>query len=1219
MKITTIFVMIGLFICVMFKEALAQYQTLRQPDGTTFQAVERGEQFLQFLETPEGFIVRRGGDGYYRYFNMDALGEFVATGLRAGIDLPVNVPVRPYNLPAVRQTLIQKIEAFNAAADANRQRYLQRQRGGSSGMSGKRAGSTIQGVQQQEVTLQVGVLLVEFNDVPHYTDINHPNGYSISEFETMLFSNDVYKTQPPNSSGTPKSPDNEVVFGSLRDYFEFQSHGLLHVTGQVINPNTGGTPTWLNMGNSSNYNSNQTGPNSIKDLLKNAINAAIGQGWNVNYDIISMVLAQDQYAPNVGFWTGYGYFQSGQFGFLPTDFNPAFDYANWFGGYVVKEREDLEWRDPDEVKFTHIGIHCHEMFHVIGWGMYNILGEGGLIYSHPITNLDWSSMGDGYRTGLLRKTESPGDLDAVARVVMEWATPTLVNGTLTNEPIQYLEMDNNPTGNFDFYQFNNPAPNSTEQFIIENRQYSGFNSYLPEWWKPGVKGGLLVWWRDGQNRSLRLADNDTNVVLEGMPNVSSGDLGDPFPGDMNNTVITMSTTPNTNAFAGGLTPRDPTGFAITNISSSATTVTATFRTNCLTSNSADAIVSNGQRKLARESNGVYHLVFETGGEIYYQKSTDGGVSWSAYKRLSSGSGDNKYPCVVERSGKLYVVWQQKTAANTYTIRFRHFNSSVWDVIRSVASGISLSGDPLPAIAIKPPTGSPNMMVVYRTGSGLKYRRSTSDNGSSWLSEASVTSNTNARNPSLVYRVDTEMPNLTFNVTWDDGSNIFHQIFNSSGSTWNTPLNISNITTGANHQYSSYALSGAVADYVDRHVVWQALEQEVYGKQAVYHNKNVGNAISVLASGSYDHLRPSITGHANGAATVVCHDNSSSKNIRKRRYDGAGWQGSVSGSVIAANGVEASLSVANPPGAIAEAVWRSAGSVPYTVTVGPSGGLNKAGSEDDYVYHRRIVYTANNTARLMLQVDQVEVIDSAGKSLLPFAPVGKDSLFTSELAEALSFRNIILPDNADSLALTVFLYGKDAGRLRKNQDLALFAAFELSAIRAEATPVIIPLPAISTDGEFKQAVRLIFPAQSLRAQAANLVPKFSNVETTTSQGALLHIYEAVEKNAQKADQLPIRLVANNPSQALAMRVHPNPFNPSTQVYFTMPVTGVAKLRLFNLRGQFVRTLLHEHRSAGEHMVMWDGRNDRGLSAASGVYFICFEAGREVKVSKVMLVR
>jgi flagellar hook assembly protein FlgD len=94
----------------------------------------------------------------------------------------------------------------------------------------------------------------------------------------------------------------------------------------------------------------------------------------------------------------------------------------------------------------------------------------------------------------------------------------------------------------------------------------------------------------------------------------------------------------------------------------------------------------------------------------------------------------------------------------------------------------------------------------------------------------------------------------------------------------------------------------------------------------------------------------------------------------------------------------------------------------------------------------------------------------------------------------------------------------------------------------------------------------------------------------------------------------------------LSAYPNPFpangtfgNPSTQIYFAMKEDGIATVRIYNLTGQLVRELLNEYRVVGEHTVPWDGRDHRGAMAASGVYFIRFEAGSKVKVNKVMLVR
>jgi hypothetical protein len=70
--------------------------------------------------------------------------------------------------------------------------------------------------------------------------------------------------------------------------------------------------------------------------------------------------------------------------------------------------------------------------------------------------------------------------------------------------------------------------------------------------------------------------------------------------------------------------------------------------------------------------------------------------------------------------------------------------------------------------------------------------------------------------------------------------------------------------------------------------------------------------------------------------------------------------------------------------------------------------------------------------------------------------------------------------------------------------------------------------------------------------------------------------------------------------LALRSHPNPFNPGTELAFALPEAGDIELAVFDLRGARVTLLHHGHLEAGEHVFTWDGRSDHGRSMPSGVY-------------------
>ncbi len=83
--------------------------------------------------------------------------------------------------------------------------------------------------------------------------------------------------------------------------------------------------------------------------------------------------------------------------------------------------------------------------------------------------------------------------------------------------------------------------------------------------------------------------------------------------------------------------------------------------------------------------------------------------------------------------------------------------------------------------------------------------------------------------------------------------------------------------------------------------------------------------------------------------------------------------------------------------------------------------------------------------------------------------------------------------------------------------------------------------------------------------------------------------------------------------------PNPFNPMTTIRFETRRAGTVALTVFDLRGHRVRALVTGHREAGLHEVVWDGRDDQGRAASSGVYAYRLDAGGISQVRRMLLVR
>jgi flagellar hook assembly protein FlgD len=84
-------------------------------------------------------------------------------------------------------------------------------------------------------------------------------------------------------------------------------------------------------------------------------------------------------------------------------------------------------------------------------------------------------------------------------------------------------------------------------------------------------------------------------------------------------------------------------------------------------------------------------------------------------------------------------------------------------------------------------------------------------------------------------------------------------------------------------------------------------------------------------------------------------------------------------------------------------------------------------------------------------------------------------------------------------------------------------------------------------------------------------------------------------------------------------YPNPFNPSTTIEFSLPRKSRVKIVVTNILGKTVAVLLDEIKSAGTYSLPWNGLDDLGQPAASGVYFYLFETEEFYDSKKMILLR
>lgn len=84
-------------------------------------------------------------------------------------------------------------------------------------------------------------------------------------------------------------------------------------------------------------------------------------------------------------------------------------------------------------------------------------------------------------------------------------------------------------------------------------------------------------------------------------------------------------------------------------------------------------------------------------------------------------------------------------------------------------------------------------------------------------------------------------------------------------------------------------------------------------------------------------------------------------------------------------------------------------------------------------------------------------------------------------------------------------------------------------------------------------------------------------------------------------------------------YPNPFNPSTSINYSLPVSNNVTVTVYNSLGMKVRTLVNEMKSAGTYQASWDGKDEQGMTMASGVYFVRMQASHYSSVQKMLLTK
>jgi len=195
----------------------------------------------------------------------------------------------------------------------------------------------------------------------------------------------------------------------------------------------------------------------------------------------------------------------------------------------------------------------------------------------------------------------------------------------------------------------------------------------------------------------------------------------------------------------------------------------------------------------------------------------------------------------------------------------------------------------------------------------------------------------------------------------------------------------------------------------------------------------------------------------------------------------------------------------------------------------------------------------------------------------------------------------IPDNSQPEDTTLFVYNKGG-----DTD-SIFASIDYGTADSSIFSVV-PSVFELAPGDSQAVTYTITPHPSLESKLyiTKLIidSKFSPITPSIHKPIRFNIlYTAVEENG-----------TDLPKSFVLKQNYPNPFNPTTTIRYTTPKSSTVSLKIINLIGQEITSLVHETQPAGEYEVQWNAGN-----LPSGVYICRFQAGEFVETKKLLLIK
>jgi hypothetical protein len=132
--------------------------------------------------------------------------------------------------------------------------------------------------------------------------------------------------------------------------------------------------------------------------------------------------------------------------------------------------------------------------------------------------------------------------------------------------------------------------------------------------------------------------------------------------------------------------------------------------------------------------------------------------------------------------------------------------------------------------------------------------------------------------------------------------------------------------------------------------------------------------------------------------------------------------------------------------------------------------------------------------------------------------------------------------------------------------------------------------------------------------SNSTKNYSYTDKNLLPGNYQYRLKQIDNDGQSEYSNIIESIVNPPAEFSLSQNYPNPFNPTTQIRFELPLTSMVDLKIYDILGREIKTLVKGELNPGTYSYEWDGRNDFGNPVSSGMYRYRITAGNFSETKK-----